>query len=107
MVQWAGGSDLKRARRQGRRDIHVRAAFEKLGNLQGRVFLEMRRDVAVDVESDGHGGVPEAVLDDLGRDSGLKRQRGPRVAEVVQPDRGDAGGSDLCLEGSAQPLGVT
>lgn len=86
--------------------MRVCSVFEELCDFQGCVFLEMRRDVAVDVEGYGHGGVSEAVLDDLGRDSSLKRQRGPSVAEVVQPDRGDASDSDLRFEGSAHPLGV-
>src|SRR4029450_2231258 len=48
---------------------------------------------AGDVDGDGDGGVAEALADHLGRDAGGKRRGGVAVADVVQPDRREAGGA--------------
>jgi hypothetical protein len=42
--------------------------------------------MGVGVKRDGDGGVSEALGDYLGMDAGLQRQRGVRVAQVVQAD---------------------
>src|SRR5215217_7738490 len=50
-------------------------------------------DVAVDVHGDGDGGVAEALADHLGRDAGGEGGGGIAVADIVQPDRRQAGGA--------------
>src|SRR5665647_1411044 len=51
-----------------------------------RFLLHRRYGVRVGVERDRHGGVPEALRDDLRMDAGLKGERRVSVPEVVQAD---------------------
>ena len=69
--------------------------IDQVGDSGSGVTLQLRRYVAVDVQRDRYGRVPQPVLDDLGGDASLKGERGPGVPQVVQPDLWEARGPDL------------
>jgi hypothetical protein len=49
-----------------------------------RLLLHRRGRVRVGVERDRDGGVPEALADDLGMDTGLQGERGVGVAQELR-----------------------
>src|SRR5829696_6303454 len=54
--------------------------------------------VAVGIERESDGRVPEPLADDLGRHARRQRRTCVAVADVVQPDLGQPGGAAVLLE---------
>ena len=76
--------------------------FYELGGLA----LEMRQDVAAGVQGEADAGVAESLLNDLGMDTLLQRERGRRVAQIMEPDPGQASPLEQGLETPVQIAGL-
>lgn len=81
-------------------------ADDQVGDGGGGRLVHARDDVAVDLERERSGRVPEAFADDLGRHSGLKGGAGVGVPDVVKPDLGQAGRSTVSIEQGGDRVGV-
>jgi hypothetical protein len=79
---------------------------DEAGHGVGGLGVHAGNDVAVDVQGDGDGGVAQALADHLGRDARGQGRGGVAVADVVQPDRRQAGGAGQSPEPVSNEVGV-
>src|SRR5215218_10287355 len=79
---------------------------DQAGHGIGRLGVHAGDDVAVDVQGDSDIGVAKALADYLGRDARGQRRGGVAMADVVQPDRRQAGGPGQPPEPVGDEVGV-
>jgi hypothetical protein len=72
----------------------------------GRLLIQAGQHVAIGIHGDRDVGVAEALADHLGWDASGQRGGRITVADVVQPDLGQAGRMGVLLEPSGEALRV-
>ena len=70
------------------------------------LFGESRYHVGVDIESNGDGGMAQAIRHHFGMNAGRKSQSGMGMAEIMQMDLGQSGLLHRRPKGFAHPLGM-
>jgi hypothetical protein len=90
----------------GTRQLLVGVAQNQPRHRAGRLLVQAGQHVAIGVHGDRDVGVAKALADHLGWDASGQRGGRIAVADVVQPDLGQAGRMGVLLEPSGEALRV-